>query len=59
MNDDTSGHIIVRTDQRAAYLASAGQLQLGYGPKRVADPGPNVLTSQQWPFGLWRVASVH
>ncbi|MCT7372119.1 hypothetical protein [Mycolicibacterium llatzerense] len=53
-----SDHIIVETDQRSAYLASAGQLQLGYGePTRVTDPESEVLNTQKPPFGLWRVTT--
>lgn len=53
-----SDHIIVETDQRSAYLASAGQLQLGYGePNRVSNPDPDVLNTQKPPFGLWRVTT--
>lgn len=54
-----SEYIIVETDQRAAYLASAGMLQLGYGePTRVANPqNVDVLTSQQPPFGVWHVTT--
>lgn len=51
-------HIIVETDQRAAYLASAGQLLLGYGePSRVEHPDADVLNAQEPPFGLWRVTT--
>jgi hypothetical protein len=53
-----SDHIIVETDQRAAYLASAGQLFLGYGePSRVEHPDADVLSTQRPPFGLWRVTT--
>ncbi len=53
-----SDHIIVETDQRAAYLASASQLFLGYGePSRVEHPDADVLSAQRPPFGLWRVTT--
>lgn len=46
----------VETDQRAAYLASAGQLDLGFGqPRQVAAPDPGVFGEQAPPFGLWRM----
>lgn len=48
----------VETDQRAAYLASAGKLNFGYGePTRVDRPDPEVLMTQDVPFGLWRVTT--
>lgn len=53
-----SDHIIVVTDQRSAYLPSAGGLQLGYGePNRVTDPNPDELDKEKPPFGLWRVTT--
>lgn len=50
--------VVVETDQRAAYLASAGTLQLGYGtPTRVDRPDPELLVSQKPSFALWRVTT--
>jgi hypothetical protein len=47
----------VEVDQRAAYLASAGQVELGYGvPQEVAKPDPAVFEERP-PFGLWRVTT--
>ena len=46
----------VEVDQRAAYLASAGQLDLGYGrPRQVDAPEVSVFAEQSPPFGLWRL----
>lgn len=50
--------IKVETDQRAAYLGSAGKLDFGYGePTRVDLPDPDVLGTQEVPFALWRVTT--
>lgn len=46
----------VEVDQRAAYLASAGQIDLGYGqPHQLDAPDPAVFGEQAPPFGLWRL----
>lgn len=48
--------IEVQVDQRAAYLASAGQLLLGYGkPKELHQIKTDVFHEQRPPFGLWRL----
>ncbi|KAA1250329.1 hypothetical protein F0Q45_10345 [Mycobacterium simiae] len=46
----------VRVDQRAAYLASAGQVELGYGrPKELQQIKVDIFHEQRPPFGLWRL----
>ncbi|AGB27197.1 hypothetical protein Mycsm_07100 (plasmid) [Mycobacterium sp. JS623] len=47
----------VEVDQRAAYLASAGQVDLGYGvPVEMSKVDPEVFTERN-PFGLWRITT--
>lgn len=47
----------VEVDQRAAFLASAGQVELGYGvPVEVSKVDPAVFADKP-PFGLWRVTT--
>lgn len=47
----------VEVDQRAAYLASAVQVELGYGePKELQRISTTVFEEQKPPFGLWRIA---
>lgn len=49
--------IDVEVDQRAAYLASAGQVDLGYGvPVEMAKVDPEVFAERN-PFGLWRITT--
>jgi hypothetical protein len=51
-----AGTIEVEVDQRRAFLASAGQVWLGYGtPFRVAHPEVLVFNEQRPPFGVWHV----
>ncbi|WP_099020859.1 hypothetical protein [Mycolicibacterium palauense] len=46
----------VQVDQRAAYLASAGQVELGFGkPKELQQIKVDVFNQQRPPFGLWRL----
>jgi hypothetical protein len=46
----------VQVDQRAAYLASAGQVELGFGkPKELKQIKVDVFHEQRPPFGLWRL----
>lgn len=46
----------VQVDQRAAYLASAGQVELGFGkPKELRKIKVDVFHEQRPPFGLWRL----
>lgn len=48
--------IDVQVDQRAAYLASAGQVELGFGkPKELQQIKVDVFHEQRPPFGLWRL----
>jgi hypothetical protein len=50
------GTIEVESDQRRAYLASAGQVYLGYGtPQMVQRPDPAVFDQVHPDFGLWHV----
>ena len=53
--DDTS--VLVSIDQRAAYLASAGMLDFGYGKPRHlrADAARAAAAETKTPFGLWHV----
>jgi hypothetical protein len=52
------GRIDVEVDQRAAYLASAGQVELGFGkPKEVQRIDVEVFAEQRPPFGLWRLTT--
>jgi hypothetical protein len=47
----------VEVDQRAAYLASAGQVDLGYGvPVELGKVDPEVF-AERAPFGLWRITT--
>jgi hypothetical protein len=48
---------LVSIDQRAAYLASAGMLELGYGqPKHLTgDKAAAAVGEEGAPFGLWRI----
>lgn len=48
----------IEVDQRAAYLASAGQVELGYGglPIELNKVDPQVFADKP-PFGLWRVTT--
>lgn len=48
---------VVTIDQRAAYLASAGMLSLGYGtPRHLAGPAAVSAAAEGKPaFGIWRV----
>ncbi len=47
----------VEVDQRAAYLASAGQVDLGYGvPVEMEKVDPEVFVERN-PFGLWRITT--
>lgn len=47
----------VEVDQRAAYLASAGQVDLGYGvPVEMGKVDPEVF-AERAPFGLWRITT--
>lgn len=47
----------VEVDQRAAYLASAGQVELGYGvPVELTNVDPQVFADRT-PFGLWRITT--
>ncbi|MFZ2172969.1 MAG: hypothetical protein WAW17_02830, partial [Rhodococcus sp. (in: high G+C Gram-positive bacteria)] len=51
-------HRLVSIDQRAAYLASAGMLELGYGqPKHLtgAAAATAAVGEKGAPFGLWRI----
>ena len=49
--------IDVEVDQRAAYLASAVQVELGHGPPRELQRiSTSVFDEQKPPFGLWRIA---
>ncbi|RFZ62996.1 hypothetical protein DE4576_04935 [Mycobacterium marinum] len=53
-----SGKIDVEVDQRAAYLASAVQVELGYGkPKEVSKIDASVFAEQKPPYGLWRLTT--
>lgn len=48
--------IDVQVDQRAAYLASAGQVELGFGkPKEMHRVKVDIFHEQRPPFGLWRL----
>lgn len=48
--------IVAKVDQRAAYLASAGQIELGYGtPKEVHKINVDIFNESATPFGLWRI----
>lgn len=48
--------IDVEVDQRAAYLASAVQVELGHGPPRELQRiSTAVFDEQKPPFGLWRI----
>jgi hypothetical protein len=51
--------IDVDVDQRAAYLASAGQVWLGYGvPEELTKvDAPALFDTSKAPFGLWRVTT--
>ncbi|XTP38481.1 hypothetical protein ACORG1_34080 (plasmid) [Mycobacterium sp. TJFP1] len=50
--------IDVEVDQRAAYLASAGQVELGYGKlKELSKIDVGVFGEQKPPFGLWRLTT--
>lgn len=51
------GLFVVKVDQRAAYLAAAGQVELGYGtPKELTRISRKTFEEQpKPPFGLWRV----
>lgn len=47
----------VEVDQRAAFLASTGQVELGYGrPVELRKADPAVFADKP-PFGLWRVTT--
>lgn len=47
----------VEVDQRAAFLASTGQVELGYGkPVELRKVDPEVFADKP-PFGLWRVTT--
>lgn len=47
----------VEVDQRSAFLASAGQVELGFGmPVELAKIDPAVFADKP-PFGLWRVTT--
>ncbi|SKO34434.1 Uncharacterised protein [Mycobacteroides abscessus subsp. abscessus] len=55
-NQPKVGTIEVETDQRRAYLASSGQVYLGYGtPCMVQRPDSSVFDQVHPPFGLWHV----
>lgn len=46
----------VMVDQRAAFLASASQVELGYGtPKELKRIDTSVFNAQKPPYGLWRI----
>lgn len=49
----------VEVDQRSAFLASAGQVELGYGgtPTELRKADPAVFAEKNPPFGLWRVTT--
>jgi hypothetical protein len=48
----------VEVDQRAAHLASAAQVELGYGtPKELKRINTAVFNEQRPPFGLWRLST--
>ncbi|TXH08429.1 MAG: hypothetical protein E6R04_10805 [Spirochaetes bacterium] len=49
----------VIVDQRAAYLASAGQVELGYGgePVELSKIDPSVFVEKSPPYGIWRVTT--
>lgn len=49
----------VIVDQRAAYLASAGQVELGYGgePVELSKIDPAVFVEKNPPYGIWRVTT--
>lgn len=50
------GQFVVKVDQRAAYLAAAGQVELGYGtPKELTRISRKTFEDPKPPFGLWRV----
>jgi hypothetical protein len=50
------GQFIVKVDQRAAYLAAAGQVELGYGtPKELTRISRKTFEDPKPPFGLWRL----
>ncbi len=56
--DDLDGvTALVTIDQRAAYLASAGMLELGYGKAQylVGDAAITAAAADKPPFGIWRV----
>ena len=49
------GYFFVTVDQRAAYLASAGQVLLGYGAPREKRVTRKMFEEQKPEFGLYRV----
>ncbi|WP_213578495.1 hypothetical protein [Rhodococcus sp. USK13] len=56
--DLAGAHRVVSIDQRAAYLASAGMLEFGYGkPKHLTgDAAATAAVGEKGtPFGLWRI----
>ncbi|WP_370185195.1 hypothetical protein [Rhodococcus wratislaviensis] len=57
-DDLDNAHRLVSIDQRAAYLASAGMLEFGYGqPKHLTGDtaAAAAVTEKGAPFGLWRI----
>ncbi|MFF0818059.1 hypothetical protein ACFYVR_23275 [Rhodococcus sp. NPDC003318] len=57
-SDDLDGATaIVTIDQRAAYLASAGMLDFGYGTptQLLGDAAADAAAADKPPFGIWRV----
>ncbi|SPX88467.1 hypothetical protein [Mycobacterium xenopi] len=58
-HDARGDRVDVEVDQRAAYLASAGQVELGYGgvPIELSKADPAVFAEKNPPYGLWRVTT--
>lgn len=58
-HDAKGDRVDVEVDQRAAYLASAGQVELGYGgvPVELSKADPAVFAEKNPPYGLWRVTT--
>lgn len=53
-----AGRLDVEVDQRSAYLASAGLLDLGFGtPKELHTVDPAVFDERRPPFGLWHLTT--
>ena len=56
-DDLDNAHRLVSIDQRAAYLASAGMLEFGYGqPQHLTGQAAAAAVGEKGaPFGLWRI----